>query len=102
MELTKEDKPNGSFFLWMFVGAFEMFLKGVCGILSLENGEIFLIKLLGWFQTDWLPQWNYLQIHPVCSFCLVNYSGKYRHDKEQRQTQLANFIPAGGHAFYTH
>ena len=52
MELTKEDKPNGSFFLWMFVGAFEMFLKGVCGILSLENGEIFLIKLLGWFQTD--------------------------------------------------
>ena len=32
MELTKEDNPNGSFFLWMFVAAFEIFLKGVCGI----------------------------------------------------------------------
>lgn len=39
MKLTKEDKPNGSFFLWMFVAAFEIFLKGVCGIWAWKMGK---------------------------------------------------------------
>lgn len=57
VELTKEDKPNGSFFLWMFVGAFEIFLKGGCGIWAWKMGKFSsLSSLVGSKLIDYLSE----------------------------------------------
>lgn len=57
MELTKENKSKCSFFIWMFVAAFEIFLKGVWGIWAWKMGKFSsLSSLVGSKLIDYLSE----------------------------------------------